>query len=297
MFAIFGVSLFGGKFQYCKGDEIDRYQVANEEEVCENINNSVFQCQIEGGEWSTYDHNFDNVINAMLTLFIVSSLEGWPDIMYQATDGTGVEEGPTINATPMASYYFVSFILVGSFFFLNLFIGVIFFYFDDCSKQEKKKGGVLGESLTENQLKWTDMQKMIVKATPDYETTNVPHSSFRRFFHDIVRTSKFDIVIMVFIVLNMLQMAIIYNDASQIYLDALKISNYVFTSIFIIECILKLLAYGKSYFYNNWNLFDFFVVCSSIIDIILGILNQSAGSFLTVGPQLARVLRVLRVSR
>ena len=29
-----------------------------------------------------FDSNFDNFINAMMSLFVVSSLEGWPDIMY-----------------------------------------------------------------------------------------------------------------------------------------------------------------------------------------------------------------------
>jgi hypothetical protein len=47
-------------------------------------------------------------------------------------------------------------------------------------------------------------------------------------------------------------------------------SNNVFTGIFIVESILKLFAYGDTYFNNSWNQFDFFVVISSIIDIGLG---------------------------
>ena len=42
-----------------------------------------------------------------------------------------------------------------------------------------------------------------------------------------------------------------------------------FTIIFIIEAVLKLIAYGKSYFENSWNKFDFFVVSSSILDIVM----------------------------
>jgi len=40
------------------------------------------ECAYLKGEWLTYDSNFDSVPNAMMTLFIVASLEGWPDIMY-----------------------------------------------------------------------------------------------------------------------------------------------------------------------------------------------------------------------
>ena len=86
-------------------------------------------------------------------------------------------------------------------------------------------------------------------------------------------------------------------------------TNFIFTAIFIVEAILKLFAFGWSYFGTSWNKFDFFVVISSILDISLtfyqdadGEANEGGGqerqqSALSVAPQLARVLRVLRVSR
>jgi hypothetical protein len=78
----------------------------------------------------------------------------------------------------------------------------------------------------------------------------------------------------------------------------LKNINLFFTSVFICEAFLKICAYGiRGYFYMRWNQFDFFVVMTSIIDIVLDFSGQSFITFLSVGPQLARVLRVLRVSR
>ena len=62
----------------------------------------------------------------MNVLYIVSSLEGWPDIMLQAVDSTELERGPEIEASVGQSLFFVIFILIGSFFFLNFFIGVLF---------------------------------------------------------------------------------------------------------------------------------------------------------------------------
>jgi len=82
-----------------------------------------------GGEWWVWDSNFDNVPNGFLTLFIVSSLEGWPDIMYQAVESTVADKGPQFGASRGLMLYFVSFIMLGSFFFLNLFIGVLFLKF------------------------------------------------------------------------------------------------------------------------------------------------------------------------
>lgn len=72
----------------------------------------------------------------------------------------------------------------------------------------------------------------------------------------------------------------------------------MFTIVFIAECVLKLFGYGFSgYFYSGWNRFDFFVVCTSIIDIVLDVMGSNTISFLKFGPQLGRIFRVLRVSR
>ena len=49
-----------------------------------------------------------------------------------------------------------------------------------------------------------------------------------------------------------------------------NISNYIFTSIFLVEMIIKLLALGiKNYFVDKFNAFDFFVVVFSCLDITL----------------------------
>jgi hypothetical protein len=72
----------------------------------------------------------DNVVTGMLTLFIVSNNEGWPDVMYAFGDATGVETGPKPGAGSLNLYYFVFFVFVGSFFFLNLFVGVLFLSFE-----------------------------------------------------------------------------------------------------------------------------------------------------------------------
>lgn len=68
-------------------------------------------------------------------------------------------------------------------------------------------------------------------------------------------------------------MAVNYEGSSVEYNLALDMINYVFTGVFVIEAILKLLAFGISYFRNSWNVFDFCVVCASIIDILMGQLN------------------------
>ena len=73
-----------------------------------------------------FPSNFDNVGAAMLTLFVMSSLEAWPDIMFRACDISGKGLSRSREANWGAAYYFVTFVAVGVFFFINLFIGVIY---------------------------------------------------------------------------------------------------------------------------------------------------------------------------
>ena len=74
---------------------------------------------------------------------------------------------------------------------------------------------------------------------------------------------------MVAIVLNMFQMALDHEGASPSVLEFLKVTNYIFTVIFLLEAMLKLFVYRTAYFKTGWNKFDFFVVVSSLIDLAI----------------------------
>ena len=73
----------------------------------------------------------------MLTLFIVSTLEGWPDIMLVSVDSTVQNEGPKIENATAYAYFYIIFILIGSFFLVNFFIGVLFMKYADAQKAER----------------------------------------------------------------------------------------------------------------------------------------------------------------
>ena len=93
-------------------------------------------------------------------------------------------------------------------------------------------------------------------------------------------------------------MAMAYDTSPSDYDYVIAQVNLFFTAVFIFEACCKLIGYGPTgYFYSAWNKFDFFVVCTSILDLLMSYLGASALTFLKVGPQIARVFRVLRVSR
>ena len=92
-------------------------------------------------------------------------------------------------------------------------------------------------------------------------------------------------------------MAMNYENCHEKYNSALTIVNYVFTGIFIAECLLKLWAYfPPAYFHSAWNRFDFFVVVASIVDLVVANIDGIDAAFLK-SFQIIRVLRVLRVTR
>ena len=47
-------------------------------------------CLKLGGQWRNANENFDNVIEAMSTLFQMMTTEGWQDVMYTGIDAKGV---------------------------------------------------------------------------------------------------------------------------------------------------------------------------------------------------------------
>lgn len=110
-------------------------------------------------------------------------------------------------------------------------------------------------------------------------------------------SQKFDLGIMFCIMLNMVQMAFIMEGNTKTMNSILDFTNYIFSAVFFVEAVFKIIAFGDTYLKLGWNKFDFFVVISSIFDLLLETLDTKSMEFLTVAPQLARVMRVLRVTR
>lgn len=57
--------------------------------------------------------------------------------MFDIVDGDSAERGPSFEGNTMIKYYILFFIIVGSFFFMNLFIGVIFDEYTKNTRNEK----------------------------------------------------------------------------------------------------------------------------------------------------------------
>ena len=107
------------------------------------------------------DWTFDDSLKAMLTLFVASSGEGWPGIMFSAIDAVGPNQQPMRDHSIAAALYFVALVLLVQFFLLQLIVTVIF----DNFRQLKQRSEGFG-AVTHRQRLWIRAQRMMARARP-----------------------------------------------------------------------------------------------------------------------------------
>ncbi|NXO42042.1 SCN5A protein, partial [Locustella ochotensis] len=198
------------------------------------------------------------------------------------------EEQPEWECNLYMYLYFVIFIIFGSFFTLNLFIGVII----DNFNQQKKKISGQDIFMTEEQKKYYNAMKKLGSKKPQKPIPR-PLNKYQGFIFDVVSKQAFDVSIMILICLNMVTMMVETDDQSQEKVNILHKINMLFVAIFTGECIFKMLALRHYYFTNGWNIFDFVVVILSIVGTVLSDIIQKY----FFSPTLFRVIRLARIGR
>ncbi|XP_024936090.1 sodium channel protein para isoform X10 [Cephus cinctus] len=281
IFAIMGVQLFAGKYFKC----VDTNKTTLSHEIIPDRN----ACIAENYTWENSPMNFDHVGKAYLCLFQVATFKGWIQIMNDAIDSREVNKQPIRETNIYMYLYFVFFIIFGSFFTLNLFIGVII---DNFNEQKKKAGGSLEMFMTEDQKKYYNAMKKMGSKKP---LKAIPRPRWRpqAIVFEIVTDKKFDMIIMLFIGLNMLTMTLDHYQQSETFSNVLDYLNMIFIVIFTSECLMKIFALRYHYFKEPWNLFDFVVVILSILGLVLSDIIEKY----FVSPTLLRVVRVAKVGR
>ncbi|XP_034032502.1 sodium channel, voltage-gated, type I like, alpha b isoform X2 [Thalassophryne amazonica] len=284
IFSIMGVNLFAGKYYYCINTTTDKLfpiSIVNNQTDCLRLVN-------DSARWKNVKINFDNVGAGYLALLQVATFKGWMDIMYAAVDSRNLEEQPDYEVNLYMYLYFVIFIIFGSFFTLNLFIGVII----DNFNQQKKKFGGQDIFMTEEQKKYYNAMKKLGSKKPQKPIPR-PANAFQGCVFDCITKQAFDIIIMILICLNMVTMMVETDHQTQEMSDNLYWINMVFILLFTGECVLKMVSLRHYYFTIGWNIFDFVVVILSIVGMFLSDIIEKY----FVSPTLFRVIRLARIGR
>lgn len=74
-----------------------------------------------------------------MSLFVLSSKDGWVNIMYTGLDAVGVDQQPIENYNEWRLLYFISFLLLVAFFVLNMFVGVVVENFHRCRQEQEQE--------------------------------------------------------------------------------------------------------------------------------------------------------------
>ncbi|KAJ6660803.1 hypothetical protein lerEdw1_017429 [Lerista edwardsae] len=276
IFSIMGVNLFAGKFYHCinttDGEMFTTDQVNNKSQCDELIQAN------QTARWKNVKVNFDNVGFGYLSLLQV------------------ILDQPKYEDNLYMYLYFVIFIIFGSFFTLNLFIGVII---DNFNQQKKEDNFMLcpyfgGQDIfmTEEQKKYYNAMKKLGSKKPQKPIPR-PGNKYQGMVFDFVTRQVFDISIMILICLNMVTMMVETDDQSDETEDILYRINFVFIVLFTGECVLKLISLRYYYFTIGWNIFDFVVVILSIVGMFLAEIIEKY----FVSPTLFRVIRLARIGR
>ncbi|XP_014649086.1 PREDICTED: voltage-dependent T-type calcium channel subunit alpha-1H [Ceratotherium simum simum] len=276
IFGILGVQLFKGKFYFCEGADT------------RNISTKA-ECRAAHYRWVRRKYNFDNLGQALMSLFVLSSKDGWVNIMYDGLDAVGVDQQPVPNHNPWMLLYFISFLLIVSFFVLNMFVGVVVENFHKCRQHQEAEEARRREEKRQRRL---ERKRRKAQRRPYY----ADYSPARRSIHSLCTSHYLDLFITFIIGVNVITMSVEHYNQPKSLDEALKYCNYVFTIVFVLEAVLKLVAFGfRRFFKDRWNQLDLAIVLLSIMGITLEEIEMSAA--LPINPTIIRIMRVLRIAR
>uniref|UniRef100_A0A8C9G6B7 Voltage-dependent L-type calcium channel subunit alpha n=1 Tax=Pavo cristatus TaxID=9049 RepID=A0A8C9G6B7_PAVCR len=263
MFACIGVQLFKGKLYSCT-DSSKQTEAECRGYYITYKDGEVSQPMIQPRSWENSKFDFDNVLTAMMALFTVSTFEGWPELLYRSIDSHMEDVGPIYNHRVEISIFFIIYIIIIAFFMMNIFVGFVIVTFQEQGEQEYKNC-----ELDKNQRQCVEYA---LKARP--LRRYIPKNQYQYKVWYVVNSTYFEYLMFVLILLNTICLAMQHYGQSCMFKEAMNILNMLFTGLFTVEMVLKLIAFKpKHYFCDAWNTFDALIVVGSIVDIAITEVN------------------------
>ncbi|KAM6979676.1 calcium channel, voltage-dependent, L type, alpha 1S subunit, a, partial [Aplochiton taeniatus] len=259
MFSCIGVQLFKGTFYACTDPD-----QMNEEECkgyyIKYTEGGLHSMELRKREWINSELNFDNVFSGMLALFTVSTFEGWPKLLYRAIDSNAEDVGPVYNNRIAVSIFFIIYLILIAFFMMNIFVGFVIVTFQEQGEQEYKDC-----ELDKNQRACV---QYALKARP--LRCYIPKNPYQYQVWYIVTSCYFEYLMFLLIMLNTMCLGMQHCNQSDHVTQLSNMLNVIFTVLFTVEMLLKLMAFkAKGYFGDPWNVFDFVIVIGSVVDVTL----------------------------
>merc|ERR1719195_1321996 len=193
------------------------------------------ECVAEGGtvveqrHWTRNEFNYDNVIRAMLTLFVVATFEGWPGILYVSIDSNTEDIGPIHNFRPIVAVFYFIYIIIIAFFMVNIFVGFVIVTF-----QNEGESAYKNCELDKNQRNCIEFA-LTAKPVRRY----IPKNPMQYKLWAFVTSPPFEYTIFAMILINTLSLAMKFYRQPEGYTNFLDVLNVIFTVFFTLEFVFK----------------------------------------------------------
>lgn len=278
VFSIIGIQLFHDRFGFC--------------DYRSNFGVSQDQCAEENGEWEIFVLNFDNIYHALVSIFALSTLDNWANLLNLAVNSDIAERGPSRNNNQYSSYvFFISFVFIAVWLFFNLFIGVIFTNFMEISRKN------LHPFLTSVQVRWLEIQSYILRVSPHIYTP--PETGIRSFIYKALNSKLFAFSLDSVLFINFLALCL----DGQTFERSIWLRSLLFfiNGFLLLEAGCKLLVYRTDYFsVTKWNTFNLLAAIAYLLDLLIseGVLfNINASPFAFRVFRACRILKVISFIR
>ena len=244
-----------------------------------------------GGEWTNSGSNFDDIGQALKSMFQLMTSENWTDLLFSSMASTNQNQMPKPNSKPLSIIYYIFALLIGSQFILNMFVSVVISTF--FREKETLNRNTL---LTKLEHDYVDacMQCYSVSPIRKYQSNG---NKLKDKIHQIAVARSFENFIFCCICFNVILLTLSWYGNSQRQNKIIENINKSLLGVYILELVIKILAYGFAYFREGWNLLDFSVVMAAVIELLLEEFSNHNGSATLAIIRCFRIVRVMKLIR
>ncbi|XP_037822803.1 LOW QUALITY PROTEIN: sodium leak channel non-selective protein-like [Lucilia sericata] len=260
IFASYGVQLYGGRLARCNDPTILK------REDCVGVfmrrvfvtkmklipdSDESYPAMLVPRVWANPRRfNFDNIGDAMLTLFEVLSFKGWLDVRDVLIKAVG----------PIHAIYIHIYIFLGCMIGLTLFVGVVI------ANYSENKGTAL---LTVDQRRWCDLKKRLKIAQPLHLPPRPDGRKVRAFAYDVTQHIYFKRFIAAIVLINSGLLSITWIKGESIT-EICVLLSAILTFVFVVEVVMKIIAFTpRGYWQSRRNRYDLLVTVSGVVWIFL----------------------------
>ncbi|XP_065655750.1 probable voltage-dependent N-type calcium channel subunit alpha-1B isoform X5 [Hydra vulgaris] len=286
IFSIMGVQLFSGLYWYCTDESKDNQNDCVGYYITFQSNN--YNQPIEKTrDWVLYTFNFEDTVSAFITLFTSSTGDGWYIHMQHGIDSTEEHNGPIRNNKIWVSIYFLMFVVIFSFFFINVFVGMIILTFQELAAAES---GLELDRNTKNSLIFAMTAKPMERFMPE-DIKSLKYTAW-----SLIESQPWEMLITSLIIMNIITMIIEYEGEPLSFNNFMASVSTIFSFVFVFEFAIKFFALGFNYFKDFWNVFDMFIVFGGLLDFCIKTFFPQS-NFPTSIFRLFRALRLVKLLR